>query len=149
MRRLVLVLVIGIALVACDEKGGSGYCMSDDCYQECSNGYCEQGETHESCSQDCEPGCGDGECSALEANLTNPCPVDCAPLCGNDEVNEGEYCDAGDNMPGDGCDPYCQLEGQLEHPFDPSIYCGNNVCEHGDEYYSETVASCPEDCAPH
>jgi cysteine-rich repeat protein len=146
MRRLVhiltglLVLLTSMAFIGCKDKGGGGYCLGD-CSQDCGNGHCELGETYDSCLQDCAPGCGDGECSALEANLTNPCPEDCAPVCGNDHLDDDEWCDDGNNVPGDGCNPYCDLEDGYE----PHLGCHwgfpNGACE---LTWGETPESCPD-----
>jgi cysteine-rich repeat protein len=32
------------------------------------------------------------------------------PVCGNGEIEDGEECDDGNTIPGDGCDEFCQLE---------------------------------------
>jgi cysteine-rich repeat protein len=47
------------------------------------------------------------------------------PVCGNGIVEEGEECDDGNNIPGDGCDPNCRKEK-------PPV-CGNGVLEEGEE----------------
>lgn len=47
------------------------------------------------------------------------------PGCGNDVLEDGEECDDGNNVPGDGCDPTCKEEIPPE--------CGNGVLEYGEE----------------
>lgn len=44
-------------------------------------------------------------------------------VCGNWEVESGEACEDGNQFPGDGCSPDCQLEA----------FCGNNVVEPGEK----------------
>ncbi|MBI4125641.1 MAG: DUF4215 domain-containing protein [Deltaproteobacteria bacterium] len=46
--------------------------------------------------------------------------------CGNDRVEEGEECDDGNRLNGDGCTCSCKWE-----PV-PRDHCGNNVCETGE-----------------
>ncbi len=55
------------------------------------------------------------------------------PVCGNTFLEACEECDDGNNLPGDGCDPICQLE-----PF-----CGDGVCDPG-----EDPCNCSVDCGP-
>ena len=50
---------------------------------------------------------GDGCCPPIgNANTDN----DCAAVCGNHVPEPGEDCDAGDTVPGDGCDAQCKFE---------------------------------------
>ena len=137
---LVLLTSMALSPIGCDDKGGDGYCAGD-CTQQCGNGDCELGETYNSCEQDCEPGCGDGTCSALEANGIHPCPEDCAPACGNDRLDDDEWCDDGNNVPGDGCDEYCNLEPGYEPHRGCHWGFPNGACE---MTWGETPESCPD-----
>jgi len=47
------------------------------------------------------------------------------PGCGNGVLEQGEECDDGNNLPGDGCDPVCKKELPPE--------CGNGILEEGEE----------------
>ncbi len=95
----------------------------------CGDGRCnaQEGETCQTCEKDCgkcQPGCGDGECTAPQEDC-GTCPADCGacpPVCGDDN---------------------CELpETQATCPQDcSSTHCGNGKCETG-----ETVSNCPADC---
>ena len=64
-----------------------------------------------------DPFCGDGRVDEGEtcdppgepAGEPNECRDDCT-FCGDGYVDEGEECDDGNNDPGDGCDPNCNVE---------------------------------------
>lgn len=143
MLPVLLILAIG---AGCGNDGSDGTCADPDnpeCTgtnipESCGNGFCEQGETHSNCSQDCAAGCGDGMCSTLEADLTNPCPTDCAPLCGNGRLDAGETCEDWNTLPWDGCSEYCFVER-----WDCCHAVPNGVCEKG---CGENSQNCPEDC---
>ena len=57
-----------------------------------------------------------------------------APVCGNNTVESGEQCDDGNTANGDGCSSTCQTEA--------APVCGDAACNG-----TETVESCPADCA--
>ncbi len=64
--------------------------------------------------------CGDGICDAEEDCLI--CPEDCgecASVCGNEELEEGEECDDGNLIDGDGCSSNCEIE--VEETFSIKI----------------------------
>jgi uncharacterized repeat protein (TIGR01451 family) len=71
--------------------GCSSECLIEYCNY-CGDGYCLEDETCETCPQDC------GECP--------PEP----PECGNGVIEEGEQCDDGNNISGDGCSSICLIE---------------------------------------
>lgn len=80
-------------------------------------------------------------------------------ICGNSIVEEGEWCDDGNNVNGDGCSALCILEfcgdmicNNYETVFNcpcdcgncPIIkFCGDEICDAGE---GENCATCPEDC---
>jgi cysteine-rich repeat protein len=49
---------------------------------------------------------------------------DTAPVCGNGILEDGEQCDDGNLLPGDGCCDTCDIEVPV---------CGNNIIEQGEE----------------
>jgi len=51
-------------------------------------------------------------------------------VCGNGILEEGEECDDGNNIDGDGCSALCKIE-----------FCGDMICNN-----YETVFNCPCDC---
>ncbi len=61
------------------------------------------------------------------------------PYCGNDIIDEGEQCDDGNNVSGDGCDEYCYMEEE----FGSILGCkyddanDNGIIEDGEETLSE------------
>ena len=69
------------------------------------------------------PICGNQICEVGENYIS--CPSDCqAPsVCGNSIVQQGEQCDDGNTIDGDGCSSTCQLEW----------ICGNGIIDFGEE----------------
>jgi len=53
-----------------------------------------------------------------------------APVCGNGVVEDGEQCDDGNVVAGDGCDELCKIEPPAT-PTKP--VCGNGVKEDGEQ----------------
>lgn len=102
----------------------------------CGNGEVEAGESCDlgeanglfhgdgsGCSKTCtkEPVCRDAE-GKTQA---------CAPVCGNGNVDEGEACDDGNLVAGDGCSPTCEIEdGFTCNPKEVSDLddCGGTPC---------------------
>ena len=84
--------------------------------EECDDGNNDAGD---GCDPNCnvEAFCGDGHVDEGEtcdppgepAGEPNECRDDCT-FCGDGHVDEGEECDDGNNDPGDGCDPSCNVE---------------------------------------
>ena len=76
-----------------------------------------------------EPFCGDGNIDEGETcdppgqpeGQPNECREDCT-FCGDGNVDPTEECDDGNNEPGDGCDPFCNVE-----PF-----CGDGNIDEGE-----------------
>ena len=50
-----------------------------------------------------------------------------AEICGDTILDPFEECDDGNLEGGDGCDPFCQLEGQLE------VLCGDGFLQPGEQ----------------
>src|SRR3989344_8681 len=88
---------------------------------------CARGEVYQLCEATTEliencvmprTGCGNGICEAGEevVCVTTPCsscPQDChgsGGECGNGVLDDGEQCDDGNTVAGDGCDAQCQVE---------------------------------------
>lgn len=58
-------------------------------------------------------------------------------LCGNGELNEGENCDDGNSVPGDGCTGLCNLEpnfacGNAGEECESTVACGDGKIEGGE-----------------
>lgn len=85
---------------------------------------------------------------ASSRDVVNPCaaadaPEDCSlvpsgPACGDGELNqEGEQCDDGNSLPGDGCSGVCAVEGYFEcpepgRPCVSTIVCGDGTIGPGE-----------------
>lgn len=57
-------------------------------------------------------------------------------ICGNGIIEEGEECDDGNLMDGDGCSPECKVEPGWSCSGEPSVcvnLCGNNVLDPGEQ----------------
>jgi len=78
-------------------------------------------------------------------------------ICGNNIVEQGEWCDDGNNVNGDGCSALCILEfcgdmicNNYETPFNCPCDCGNcpvlEFCGDGICNNDETCSTCAEDC---
>lgn len=80
-----------------------------------STGPCDPAELCGGASVDCPPsliitGCAnDDGCCPAGCNANND--DDCSSICGNGIVEEGEQCDDGNSIDGDGCSAVCILEG--------------------------------------
>ena len=84
--------------------------------EECDDGNNQPGD---GCDPFCnvEPFCGDGNIDEGETcdppgqpeGQPNECREDCT-FCGDGNVDPTEECDDGNNEPGDGCDPFCNVE---------------------------------------
>ena len=83
------------------------------------------------------PACGDDFCNGDEtcSSCSDDCGA-CPPVCGNRQTEDGETCDDGNTLNGDGCDVNCQLEP-------PPPTCGDGTCNG-----NETCATCSDDCGP-
>jgi cysteine-rich repeat protein len=138
---------------------GDGTCNDNEiCPLDCDGGSCtddtnldcDGDETALSCSQ-CY--CGDNVCDASESAPT--CPEDCSDIvigegeCGNGILDDGEGCDDGNTIPGDGCSEICEVE--------PGVgFCGDGIiqtvlgeeCDDGSYCLfldNEDLQSCSED----
>ncbi len=49
--------------------------------------------------------------------------------CGDGIARNGEQCDDGNNIDGDGCSRYCKTTGGVAKPIEPAAVCGNSVIE--------------------
>ncbi len=58
-----------------------------------------------------------------------PADPDPDPVCGNGILEEGEQCDDGNNVSGDGCSATCDIE----HEAPEEQVCGNGIVEEGEE----------------
>ena len=139
----------------CDDGNTqSGDGCSADCHREdgCGNGTHDAGEqcddgnniSGDGCSADCkiEFLCGDGKCDTDSHESCELCPQDCCPNCGNGLLDEGEGCDDGNNVPGDGCSAGCTDE-------DGTSTCGNGIIEPGEVCEPNTEyadGKCGDDC---
>lgn len=86
---------------------------------------------------------------ACNAGGTGP-----ALLCGNSELDDGESCDDGNSVPGDGCDGVCQVEFGYEcetpgEECESTLVCGDGkpgpgeACDDGD---TDDGDGCSSDC---
>ena len=91
---------------------------------------CDDGNTinGDGCSDACrvEFVCGNDYCESENYETCYLCPADCCPDCGDAVLDEGEECDDGNNVNGDGCDKGCGDE-------DGTAVCGNGLWEAGEE----------------
>ncbi|WP_434423478.1 FG-GAP repeat domain-containing protein [Nannocystis pusilla] len=149
--------------VLCEETCGNGTCDDNEtpanCPEDCgpnpcdNDGACEPPENAENCPDDCDYDgvCGDDICQNPPETPEN-CPDDCGP-CDNDGACEPpeDAMNCPDDCDYDGVcgDDICQNppENGSNCPQDcggdpTEGSCGNGVCDP-----SETVTSCPEDCA--
>ena len=167
----------------CDDGNtDAGDGCDGDCQREdgCGNGIvegteeCDDGNTlsGDGCGHDCqvEYECGNNVCEEASYETCEACPADCCPACGNNQLDQGEECDDGNNLPGDGCSGGCVDEV-------PGAICGNGLWEAGEECedgnttihdgcsdlceteftcgdqqcetaMGEDCTACPEDCCP-
>ncbi|MDP3026262.1 MAG: hypothetical protein Q8N63_01030 [Nanoarchaeota archaeon] len=105
------------------------YCLNGDVYNDFHDSICD----HNQCFEDtfpelvkeCTDGCANGDCVNQEE-----------PECGNEIVEEGEECDDGNLINGDGCDSNCINEKECcDDENCPADYYGANYCLEGDVYY--------------
>ncbi|MDY0004136.1 MAG: DUF4215 domain-containing protein [Polyangia bacterium] len=91
---------------------------------------CDDGNnvSGDGCSAGClvEFVCGNDYCETESYESCELCPRDCCPDCGNGILDEGEGCDDGNNVGGDGCSKGCRDE-------DGVATCGNGIWEAGEE----------------
>jgi len=101
-------------------------------WEECDDGNLIDGD---GCSLFCkieiqEEYCGDGFCNGEENKIN--CPQDCGNetnnICGDSILGEGEECDDGNNVDGDGCSADCKIEIVVN-----ASVCGNGIIEDGEE----------------
>lgn len=92
--------------------------------------------------------------AALVAVFMNP-QLAGADACGNGRVNQGEFCDDGNNVSKDGCSATCFLEfGWQCTGTNPSVctlqeFCGNGVVENDEECDDANLTAndgCQADC---
>ncbi|MBN1605774.1 MAG: DUF4215 domain-containing protein [Polyangiaceae bacterium] len=103
----------------------------------------------------------DGGEGGLEGNVClgdNPppeCWIPSGPSCGDGELNrDGEICDDGNTVPGDGCNGVCKVEPHYKCPTpgQPCVFdfvCGNGVIEPGevcDDGNAVGEDGCSADC---
>ncbi len=113
------------------------------------------GDTHTDVDEECDDGnmvSGDGCSESCEEETVcqndaqcppgNECTGDfCVPLCGNGDINDGESCDDGNTLDGDGCSSQCQEE--------PPHECGNTILEFSEECDDGNTANadgCSAEC---
>jgi cysteine-rich repeat protein len=95
-----------------------GWCLQD---AECDDGlFCNGAEVCDPSDGTCDP--GSAPCTPLE--ICDEFHDICVPIaiCGNDLVEQGEDCDDGNRVDGDGCDSNCTV-----------TTCGNSVVTAGEE----------------
>jgi cysteine-rich repeat protein len=90
-----------------------------------------------------EDGNGDADCDDIECSLL----AECQPRCGDGDINvDGEVCDDGNDIDGDGCDSDCSETG-----CGNGILTGDEVCDDGNAVESDgcdtncTVSACGND----
>jgi fibro-slime domain-containing protein len=100
---------------------------------------------------------GDTDTGVNACLLANP-PPECSiapPACGDREINvDGEECDDGNNIPGDGCNGICKKEDGFICPTPGQLCeslwaCGNSVVEDNeicDDGNKTAGDGCNEDC---
>ncbi|MCA9613734.1 MAG: hypothetical protein H6721_11630 [Sandaracinus sp.] len=119
--------------------GGGG---DDGSLPTCDDAACDDGEPCngvERCADDvCALGTplAEGDACSTEAIDEGTCRVSgsgfaCAPLdCGNSTVDEGEQCDDGNDVDGDGCDIDCQYSCESGDDCDDGLACnGVETCD--------------------
>jgi cysteine-rich repeat protein len=109
-----------------------------DCSAECQLNYvdakCGDGYKHE--DEECDDGCMWGMAHVCEQGLDDDdgCSWECKieGTCGNGELDDLEECDDGNNIPGDGCDPFCMGEDPPVGVCEPSPCCGDFQLNEGE-----------------
>ncbi len=127
-----------------------------DCSAECQLSYtdplCGDGYKHE--DEECDDGCLMGQAYVCEQVVddNDGCSWECKleGTCGDGILDEAkEECDDGNNLPGDGCDPFCFGEN-LVPACEPSPCCGDwqlNPGEGCDDGNLVDGDGCDGDCA--
>ncbi len=162
--RIALVGLMALAPTGCgddaepgDDAGsnnnGSGRCGNgtQEPGEECDDGPANSDSTPDACRTTCQLAyCGDGVTDASELcddgasnsdQIPDACRSDCTPpRCGDDVVDleQGETCDDGNVVDGDGCSADCVAE-----------FCGNGVVEEGeacDDGNWDSQDGCSADC---
>ena len=87
-------------------------------------------------------GC-DNNCNGLIDDDDPSLPY--CPRCGNGFLDDGEDCDDGNNLDGDGCSTFCSIESGYVCIGEPSV-CSS--CSDGIKNGDETDVDCGGSCAP-
>lgn len=95
------------------QMGSIGTCES--CFKGKCDGICNPKKEGPDC-----PDCAQYYCCGLDTCDADLCGEDCGssstPVCGNEIIEQGEECDDGNTVPGDGCDENCLQEMSSEIP---------------------------------
>ena len=125
----------GNGLLDTGEECDDGNSIDNDaCTNQCKNGNATcQNECNENCPEpnpEPDPECGED------------CPID--PRCGDGilQTTNGEFCDDGNKVNGDGCSQFCQVEQQ--NP--PQPFCGDGIVQEGEQCEPANTNICNSQC---